>query len=177
MVSSRGDDKQSVLFAFRRLEGPGRYLAGVLDPRLTPFWVAALVAGWAIKSPKIDGAAALDRDLLDRGRAQRRPLLGLHSLSHTAAFHAPGVGAGRGPAGDHPRSQPLAPPGGGRCLLALHLLTPQGWPFALVDRSPPWDLTPLIPNAMSDPVLLFARIARAIQPDRCETIATGSGVT
>src|SRR5262249_36600498 len=41
-------------------------------------------------------------------------------------------------------------------LLGLHLLTPQGWPFpARVDSDIPWDLTPMIPNAVGAPLVLF----------------------
>ena len=54
----------------------------------------------------------------------------------------------------------MAPPSGG-LHACLHLLTPQVWPFAPADGNPPWDLTPKIPNGMSDPMLLFARIAKA----------------
>ena len=64
LVSSRGDDNEPVLLAFRRLAGAGRYLAAVLDPRLAPFWIAALVAGPGDHGPRTTAATAEDRDLL-----------------------------------------------------------------------------------------------------------------
>ena len=139
-------------------------MLAVLDPRLTPFWIASLFAGWMIKSPKTDGArrwiaifsfmAVLNVVLYwvcIPYRTQQRFMLQALGLAvvplamtldrsrwllHAAVF-----------------------------LLALHLLTPQGWPFARPDGRIPWDLTPLIPNAMSDPVSMSSRIAMAFRPD------------
>jgi len=37
---------------------------------------------------------------------------------------------------------------GGAVLLALHVLTPETWPFASREAAIPWDLTPMIPNAV-----------------------------
>ena len=54
---------------------------------------------------------------------------------------------------------------GAALLVALHLLSPQGWPFARPDGSLPWDLTPLIPNGMTDPMLFFGKLRRAFPAD------------
>ena len=46
-------------------------------------------------------------------------------------------------------------------LLCLHLMTTQTWPLTLEERKIPWDLNPKIPNAVSGPLPLFARVERA----------------
>jgi hypothetical protein len=142
----------------------GDILLSVLDPRLAPFWIAALVLGCVIKSPMTDGArhriaifsimAVLNVVLYwvcIPYRTQQRFML--QALGLAAIPLAITLDRSRWLR----RAAALA--------LALHLLTPQGWPFARLDGSIPWDLTPLIPNAMSDPVLLFSRIGRALQSD------------
>ena len=142
----------------------GDILLSVLDPRLTPFWIGALVVAWAIKSPTTGGArrtiaifsimAVLNVVLYwvcIPYRTQQRFML--QALGLAAIPLAITLDRSRWLR----RAAALA--------LALHLLTPQGWPFARLDGSIPWDLTPLIPNAMSDPVLLFSRISRALQSD------------
>ncbi len=142
----------------------GDILLAVLDPRLTPVWIVALVLGWAIKSPRIDGARRMIAIFSIMAvlnvvlywvcipyRTQQRFMLQALGLAVVPL------------AITLDRSRWLRR--AAALLLAMHLLTPQGWPFALADGALPWDLTPLIPNAMSDPVLLFARIGRAFQPD------------
>ena len=42
--------------------------------------------------------------------------------------------------------------------LALHVLTPQGWPWGPTDRDLPWDLS-AIPNAVESPVPFFRDLA------------------
>jgi hypothetical protein len=142
----------------------GDILLAVLDPRLTPVWIAALVLGWAIKSPTTDGA---------RGRIAIFSLMAvLNVVLYWACipyrtqqrFMLQALGLAAVPLAitlDRSRWLRRA----AALLLAMHLLTPQGWPFARADGSLPWDLTLLIPNAMSDPVLLFARIGRAVNTD------------
>ncbi len=44
-------------------------------------------------------------------------------------------------------------------MLVLHLLTPQAWPVANQESGIPWDLTPLIKNAVGSPLLLFTSMA------------------
>ena len=62
---------------------------------------------------------------------------------------------------------------GAAALLALHLLTPQTWPITLDEAKIPWDLSPLIPNAVGSPLPLFERIARAgFAPRRITSAAT-----
>ena len=46
-------------------------------------------------------------------------------------------------------------------LLGVHLVTPQGWPFAAPGDAIPWDLTPLIPNAIGDPTMMSSRMLNA----------------
>ena len=142
----------------------GDILLAVMDPRLAPFWLAAVVVGPAIKPKTTDGGRRLIGIfsalavlnvalywLCIPYRTQQRFMLqalGLAVVPLAATLNC---------------SRWLRH--GAALLLALHLLTPQAWPFALSNGSPPWDLTPLIPNAMGDPVQLFARIGRAFHPE------------
>lgn len=49
--------------------------------------------------------------------------------------------------------------------LAMHVTSPQGWPFVLPGKEPFWDLSPLIPNRMPGLVPVFEISARAITGD------------
>lgn len=59
------------------------------------------------------------------------------------------------------RSQKLC--AGITALLILHVTTPQGWPFTVMGKEPPWDLSPIIPNAVPGlvpfPEFLFRTIS------------------
>jgi hypothetical protein len=46
----------------------------------------------------------------------------------------------------------------GVILLAMHLLTPEGWPFTGPNGSIPWDLSPVVPNAIGSSIPLFPRL-------------------
>jgi hypothetical protein len=48
-------------------------------------------------------------------------------------------------------------------LLGLHLLTPQSWPFPARDAGIPWDLSPVIPNAVGALVPIFPRLEPGAQ--------------
>ena len=61
-------------------------------------------------------------------------------------------------------------------LLAVHVFTPQGWPFARTESTVPWDLTPLIPNAVSDPFSTFSRIAMRAANGGTKTVGHAAGV-
>ena len=153
----------------------GDILLGVLDPRLAPFWIAALLIGPAIRRSKTGDSrrviaifsvmAALNVVLYwvcIPYRTQQRFMLqalGLAIVPLAATLD---------------RSRWLRY--GAALLLALHLLTPQGWPFILPNGSVPWDLTPLIPNTMTDPMLFFARIGRASLADGSKRSALGLAV-
>jgi Dolichyl-phosphate-mannose-protein mannosyltransferase len=164
--------KSPYYLPFAEWRALGDILLAVLDPRLTPFWIAALVLGWAIKTPTTDGArrriaifsimAVLNVVLYwvcIPYRTQQRFMLqalGLAVVPLAITF-------------DHNRWIRRA----GALLITLHLFTPQDWPFARADGSLPWDLTPIIPNSMGDPVLLFSRIGRALQPDELKRSPLG----
>jgi hypothetical protein len=49
-------------------------------------------------------------------------------------------------------------------VLAAHAFTPQAWPVALREADIPWDLSPLIPNAVSPLVPLFSRAGGLVRP-------------
>jgi len=137
----------------------GDTLLAVLDPRLTPVWIAGLVGGWLVKAPTRLGERrylatfsimAVANILLYwvciPYRTQQRFMLQALGLAvvplavtferwrwlrKTAAF-----------------------------LLWAHLLTPQPWPFPASERGGPWDLTPVVPNLVSGSIPLMSRIER-----------------
>ncbi len=150
----------------------GDLLLSVLDPRLAVCWIAALVVGVAIKRS---------------ARGEERRLIAVFSIMAALnvvlfwvfipyrtqqRFMLQAVGLAAVPlAITLDRGKWLRRIAA--FLLALHLLTPQIWPFAPVGGNPPWDLTPLIPNGISDPMLVFVRIARASQADGLRRSALG----
>ncbi len=134
---------------------------------MTPIWLASIVMGPAVKGMKTDGARRLIAIFSAMAvlnvvlywmfipyRTQQRFMLqalGLAVVPLAATLDC---------------SRWLRH--GAAVLLAVHLLTPQAWPFAAPNGSPPWDLTPLIPNAMGDPLQLFGRIGKAIHPEEAK---------
>jgi hypothetical protein len=159
----------------------GDILLAVLDPRLTPIWIACLLMGSVIRTPKSAGSnrrvallAALA--ILNIAlywvcipyRTQQRFMLqalGLAVVPLALLFD---------------RSRWLLRVA--VVLLGVHLLTPQGWPFVTPGGAIPWDLTPLIPNAMSDPMMMLSRISQAFESVSVKrsklalACAVGSGV-
>src|SRR5262249_43416942 len=61
-------------------------------------------------------------------------------------------------------------------LLGLHLLTPQFWPFAGHHEPIPWDLSPLVPNAIPALIPLFPRLASMMRPDRSDSALVSAGM-
>jgi hypothetical protein len=123
----------------------GDILLAVLDPRLAPVWLLALAGAWAIERRPgpwdrwVWGCSALALFnialywLLLPYRTQQR-------------FMLQALGLAVVPLGrllDRGRWLRLL----GAVLLALHILTPQTWPFAAVESQIPWDLSPHIRNA------------------------------
>jgi hypothetical protein len=139
-------------------------LVAVVDPRLAPFWIAALAGAWAFGRRVRSGddrwvwalslMAVLNIALFWTCipyRTQQRFML--QALGLTA------VPLGRWL--DRARALPAA----ASFLLAVHLLTPQTWPFALKEADIPWDLTRVIPNDVGPPLPLLARLARVLRPE------------
>jgi hypothetical protein len=143
----------------------GDTLLAVLDPRLAPFWAAALLAGPAIAREQTDSTRRLIAVFASMAvvnvvlywvfipyRTQQRFML--QALALAVVPLAVTLDCSR-----WLRSF-------GALLAALHLLSPQGWPIAPTDGSLPWDLSPLIPNAVSSPIPLFERIGKAFTSGR-----------
>jgi hypothetical protein len=133
-------------------------LLAVLDPRLVPFWLAAVLGGWALGRAREPGDAwiALLSALAVANvvlywvcvpyRTQQRfflQALGLASVPLARLFA---------------RAAVLRWVGVG--LLAVHVLTAQGWPFVPAREQPPWDLSTLVPNAVAPPILLAGWLPR-----------------
>jgi Dolichyl-phosphate-mannose-protein mannosyltransferase len=147
---------------FKDWRALGDTLLAVLDPRLAPLWIAALFVGWAIKNPTerdprrwiaIFSIMAVLNVVLYwvciPYRTQQRFML--QALGLAVAPLAIML----------ERSRWLRR--AAAALLALHLLTPQGWPLMRADGTLPWDLTRSVPNFVTDPVMLFSRIGKAFQ--------------
>ena len=147
----------------------GDILLGVLDPRLTLFWLAAIAGAWAVPSRTTQGST--------RGIATFSLMAVLNVVLYWVCipyrtqqrFMLQALGLAVVPLAallDRSGWLRLA----AAVLLGVHLLTPQGWPFAAGADPIPWDLTPLIPNAVSALVPLFpgleqgARVTGAASP-------------
>jgi hypothetical protein len=125
----------------------GDILLAVLDPRLTPIWLASVAGAWAVKNPDVreSGRWILVFSMLAvlnvllywfviPYRTQQRFMLqalGLATVPLAATL-------------DRGRWLRYA----GTLLLAAHILTPETWPFPTREDAIPWDLTPGIPNAI-----------------------------
>src|SRR5262245_34823289 len=95
------------------MEGPGRYPRGSPRPETHPAVDGLPGRSLGGEEPENARNEAMDLDVLDRGAAKRRALLGLHSLSDSTAVHAPGVGSDGCPSGGNLRSCAMGPPGRG----------------------------------------------------------------
>jgi Dolichyl-phosphate-mannose-protein mannosyltransferase len=132
-------------------------LLAVLDPRLVPLWAVAVVAGWANQNSKAAGT---------RGWAAAFGLLAILNVvlywmfipyRSQQRFMLQALGLAVVPLAlllDRWRALRLL----AAILLGMHLLTPECWPFVGPDASVPWDLSPLVPNAVGAPIPLFARL-------------------
>jgi hypothetical protein len=140
-------------------------LMAVIDPRMAPFWVAGLAGAWAWVIGRRGGS--------DAGRWVWA--LSVLAVLNIAAywllipyrtqqrFMLQGLGLAVVPLArlfDQGRFLRVI----AASLLAAHLLTPQAWPLALKEAEIPWDLSRLIPNAVSSPLPVLPRIAAALHP-------------
>ena len=130
-------------------------MLGVFDPRLIPLWLAAALGGWTwwrrrdiARDVAVDrwvwgftALAAFDLAaywLVIPYRTQQRfafPAVALFAVPLARFFDRAGW------------IRVVAV-----VLLALHLGTPQTWPFAASEREIPWDLVPGIPNYVPGPL-------------------------
>ncbi len=140
-----------------RLTALADTVLAILDPRMAPLWLVAVVGIWAVRNPRTKpvrgwialfamGAVAniLLYWLAIPYRTQQRFMLhgiGLAVVPLAATF-------------DRARWLQLL----ATILLAVHLTTPQGWPIGNRDPELPWDLDPIIPNAVSSLLVPFPRI-------------------
>lgn len=129
------------------------HILAVIDPRIAPLWVAALAGAWAWgRRPALPHArwvwACAALAVVNIGlfwilipyRTQQRfmyPALGLSLVPLAMTLE---------------RGRWLR--AAAALLLAVHLLTPHGWPFAADGKEVPWDLSPAVPNAIAAPIPL-----------------------
>ena len=134
-------------------------LLALADPRLAPFWIAALAGAWAIggrSSPEQDrltwalaALAVLNVALFwicIPYRTQQRFMLQALGLAAVPLARLL----------DRRRGLRVA----AAALLILHLLTPQTWPVTLEETKIPWDSSPIIPNAVAPRCPCFHAWAR-----------------
>ncbi len=160
-------------------------LLAVLDPRLAPFWVAAIALGWLFARSQGTGFVNHGRDAPEgsaegrrRGTATKRwaAAFGLMGVLNVALywvfipyrsqqrFMLQALGLAVVPLSillDRIRWLCLL----AAVLLGVHLLTPQGWPFAGRDGAIPWDLSAAVPNAVGAPIPLFSRLEKTSRED------------
>ena len=142
----------------------GDTLLAVVDPRLAPFWIAALAGAWAVGG----------RGRLPRGHDRLTWALALLAILNIALFwicipyrtqqrfmlQALGLGvASLARLLDRARILSLL----AGLLLALHVMTPQAWPIAWGEARIPWDLSSTIPNAVGAPLPVLARLEHAFR--------------
>lgn len=131
----------------------GDIVLAVLDPRLAPLWLAAvLAAGWVPggrgRADRRAVAAAAGLAVLNVAlywtlipyRTQQRFFLQALGLAAVPLAHGLGTG--------------LVPRLLGLGLLGMHVFTNQQWPLADRRAAPAWDLSPLIPSAVPPPLPL-----------------------
>jgi len=139
----------------------GDTLLAVLDPRLAPVWVAGLCMGWVLgRAKSAENRRAL---LLLSLLAVLNILLYWVCIPYRTQqrFMLQALGLAVAPLAtllDRAWWLRLL----AAVLLAFHLLTPQTWPFAARDDAIPWDLSPLIPNAIAAPLPLLSRLETAL---------------
>ena len=161
-------------------------MLGVFDPRLVPVWLAAAAGAWAVgrrhAPTAVAGSPAVDRWVwgftalavfnlaaywvVIPYRTQQRfsfPAVALLALALAKLFD---------------RARWIR--AGAVALLALHLSTPHPWPFASTEADIPWDLAPMIPNAVPGllelPLAGEFRRGEAGRPRFLATYATGIAV-
>jgi hypothetical protein len=128
-------------------------LMAVIDPRMAPFWVASLAGAWAIGRRGRTGGGG-------DGWVWATAALAVLNVAFywifipyrtQQRFMLQGLGLAVVPlARLFDRSRVLRAVAA--IVLAVHVLTPQAWPVAAREADIPWDLSPLIPNAVS-PIL------------------------
>ncbi|MDR3638100.1 MAG: glycosyltransferase family 39 protein [Isosphaeraceae bacterium] len=149
-----GAMRQSVYYLPVSLWGAcADHLLAVVDPRFAPLWVASLAGAWAWGRRQ----AAADRPMIWACAALAVVNIGLFwfliAYRTQQRFMYPALGLSVAPlAATLDRGRWLRVTAA--VLLALHLLTPQAWPFVTEGDSVPWDLCDLIPNGVGAPVPL-----------------------
>jgi hypothetical protein len=161
-------------------------LLAVLDPRLAPLWVVALVAGWMNAASgrksafdrtghatdgEANGARSVAAARKTRGWALAFGLMAILNVvlywvvipyRSQQRFMLQALGLAVVPLAllvDRWRWLCLL----AAILLGLHLLTPQCWPFVRSDGSVPWDFSAAVPNVIGATIPLFPRLDNVLR--------------
>src|SRR3954447_26037924 len=139
---------------------------GTFDPRLLPLWGAGLVGAWCWPWPRSDAPRSLPISLgvwafslLGLANLMMYWLLVPYRTQQRFMFQAIGLLA-------IPLARLLDRGSWLRmlatALLAVHLVTGEGWPFATSQQEPPWDLSPAVPSIVP-PILIFPYLFKRSQ--------------
>ena len=141
----------------------GDLVLGVLDPRLAPFWIIALLAGCI--SPKARSAGTRSSIASFAVLAVLNVVLYWVCIPYRTQqrFMLQALGLAAVPlAMTLDRSPWLCR--GAAMLLAVHLFTAPAWPLRS-DGPIPWDLTPMIPAASTGTISIDQRVVAAFYAD------------
>ncbi|OJW06777.1 MAG: hypothetical protein BGO49_15050 [Planctomycetales bacterium 71-10] len=135
----------------------GDILAGVLDARTAPLWAAAVLGFWAIGRARRPGDGWAWA--FAAGAVLNVALYWLFIPYRTQQrFMLQGIGLAVVPLArllDRGRWLTIL----ATVALALHVATPQTWPFGPTDADVPWDLDPRVPNSIPSIIGLGAALA------------------
>ncbi|WP_165073950.1 phospholipid carrier-dependent glycosyltransferase [Paludisphaera rhizosphaerae] len=139
----------------------GDILVAVFDARTVPLWLAAILGCWAVGRSRRPGDGWVWAFAL--GAVVNIALYWLFIPYRTQQrFMLQGIGLAVVPLAlllDRARWLRLL----AVAIMAVHVMTPQSWPFGPGDANVPWDLDPRIPNAMGSLVPLVERMGRSMQ--------------
>jgi hypothetical protein len=168
--------RQSVYYIpFTEWRALGDTLLAVLDPRLAPIWIGALC--YCVLRLRANGVE-------NRHRLRFLTFLSVLNIilfwvcipyRTQQRFMLHGLGLAAAPLAailDRSRLLRLL----AAALLALHVLTPQTWPFAAREDAIPWDLSRQIPNVISAPLPLLSRLETALAAPGSTASIAGVGL-
>ncbi|WP_165227417.1 phospholipid carrier-dependent glycosyltransferase [Aquisphaera insulae] len=133
----------------------GDIMLAVLDPRMAPVWLAAILGAWHWRGTVLRESILRDRwTWVISGLAVLNVALYWLFIPYRTQqrFMLQALGLAAAPLARTFDRKPAILGPLGVILLAFHLLTPLTWPIALRDADIPWDMSPFIPNSIEGPL-------------------------